>query len=282
LTEFVRKRDPRVKAYLVEEQKRKEAAAAEQKARVLREKQEMNTKLANYKEQDWAKVDELMSEHDDDSTDEEEQADMINDDFYCVVCDKAYKSEKQFTTHENSKRHLENVDILRQEMLADEENFEFDQDQDQALVNDEDQGIPIDQGVPIDQGIDINDMNDEELARQLEELELLEEEESQKDKKKKKKNKKKMAPRWGFDETDASTTMDQGDRVEESEKDSELPIDNEGIVSPSVADSSETQEPAPEKEGAKTKREKRKEKKKLKEENANIVRLNEILINASI
>ncbi|KAI8991698.1 hypothetical protein BDF20DRAFT_56400 [Mycotypha africana] len=123
LVEFVRKRDPRLKAYQEEEQKRKETAAAEQKARAQQEKKKMQAKISEYKVPEWAQVEEEFEELglEDDYYDEAEEVNQ----FYCVACDKEYKSEKQFKNHENSKRHLDNVEILRQEMLADEEDFNF-------------------------------------------------------------------------------------------------------------------------------------------------------------
>ncbi|KAI8983774.1 hypothetical protein BDB01DRAFT_114664 [Pilobolus umbonatus] len=115
LVEYVRKRDPRVKAYTLEEQKRKEAAAAEQKARVQREKEEQKVKMSSYQVPDWAKVDE-------EEYDLDEEVEEINE-FYCVVCEKSYKSERQYTSHEKSKKHLKSVELLREQMLADDEFF---------------------------------------------------------------------------------------------------------------------------------------------------------------
>ncbi|GAN04261.1 DnaJ homolog subfamily C member 21 [Mucor ambiguus] len=272
LAEFVRKRDPRVKAYLVEEQKRKEAVAAEQKARIQREKQELQAKVADYQTPEWAKVeDDIDSELEDD---EEEQEEEVNE-FYCVVCDKGYKSEKQFASHESSKRHIDNVEILRQEMLADEENFDFGN------------GTPsidnLDGGIPVDE---------EDLAAQLDELELLQQQQEEEEevihvapsshKKKKKKNKAKMAPNWGFDEEAVPEEMDEmailAAALEEEKSKRRGRKGNNRASSPappnevSPTDTEDTQEKeaavSVEKESAKTKREKRKEKKKLKEENA--------------
>ncbi|KAI8643826.1 hypothetical protein BD408DRAFT_341601 [Parasitella parasitica] len=246
LAEFVRKRDPRVKAYIVEEQKRKEAVVAEQKARVQREKQELQAKVADYQTPEWAKVDDLVDSELDDENQQEEE---VNE-FYCVVCDKGYKSEKQFSSHENSKRHIDNVEILRQEMLEDEDNFDFGNT---APMDHLDGGIP-----------------DEEEVIQV----------STGSKKKKKKNKAKMAPNWGFDQEAAPEELDEmtvmaaaleGEQSRRRRKgnnraSSPIPkptnhvdIDNTDIEAPAAP-------VVAEKESAKTKREKRKEKKKLKED----------------
>lgn len=256
---------------MVEEQKRKETVAAEQKARMQREKQELQAKVSDYQTPEWAKVeDEIDSELND-----EEEEEEVNE-FYCVVCDKGYKSEKQFTSHENSKRHIDNVEILRQEMLADEENFDFGT---ATPIDDLDSGIPVE-----------ND--DEEISAQLDGLDFQEEEEvievssNNKKKKKKNKNKSKMAPNWGFDEETVPEDMDEMSMLAaalEEEKSRRRrkgnnragsPIANEPNnvdVETTEAETSATTTPVTvEKESAKTKREKRKEKKKNKEENTSL------------
>jgi DnaJ homolog subfamily A member 5 len=42
------------------------------------------------------------------------------DHLYCVACDKEFKSTSAFTNHESSKKHKQNVDTLKQEMLEEE------------------------------------------------------------------------------------------------------------------------------------------------------------------
>ena len=42
------------------------------------------------------------------SYDEEEEEQEIEE-FFCVACDKSFKSEKQLQNHEKSKKHLEQV-----------------------------------------------------------------------------------------------------------------------------------------------------------------------------
>ncbi|CAO3681179.1 unnamed protein product [Rhizopus microsporus] len=166
LAQYIRKRDPRVKAYVEEEQRRKEAAAAELKARQQRKKQEMQAMIDQYEEPEWAKVDELEEEG---QIDEEEYYEEEQD-FFCVVCDKSYKSEKQFVSHEKSKKHLDNLERLREEMLADEANFEFGTTD------------------PVD-----------DLVEQIQEVDLTVENDAIPNKKKKKKNKKKI-PNFGYEE----------------------------------------------------------------------------------
>lgn len=242
-----------------------------------REKQELQAKVADYQTPEWAKVeDDIESELEDD---EEEQEEEVNE-FYCVVCEKGYKSEKQFTSHESSKRHIDNVEILRQEMLADEENFDFGNTP--LDMDDLDGGLPVDE---------------QDIAAQLDELDLLQQQQeeeaeeevihiaSSSNKKKKKKSKAKMAPNWGFDEEAVPEEMDEmsmlAAALEEEKSKRRGRKGNNRASSPApsnqvnpITDTEDTQEKETpssvsiEKESAKTKREKRKEKKKLKEENA--------------
>lgn len=270
MAEFVRKRDPRFKAYLVEEQKRKEAAAAEQKARVQREKQELQAKAADYQTPEWAKVD----QQDDFTNEEEEEEEEEVNEFYCVVCDKAYRSEKQFASHESSKRHIENVEILRQEMLQDEENFDF------GAVDGQEVAEIVDPGTPLDQ-----------LSEHVDDLDVTGEEEEEEmipmmssSKKNKKKNKKKAAPKWGYDEEDVPKDLDDVSvlaaaleeersrrRRKGGQRDPLPPPQSNTTTDTATTEvdsvTAESEPVAQEKESAKTKREKRKEKKKLKEEN---------------
>lgn len=147
------------------------------------------------------------------------------------------------------------MEILRQEMLADEENFGLEN-----TVEEIDPGTPIE----LDQ-----------IAEQVEDLDL--EEVVMTSKKNKKKTKKKAAPRWGYDEEDVPENLDDMDALAAALEEERMRRRRKGgkpIVDPTPINSTEpiaesvleTEAVPVEKESAKTKREKRKEKKKLKEE----------------
>merc|ERR1739838_1100481 len=44
-----------------------------------------------------------------------------DDGLYCVACDKLFRSDKAFANHEKSKKHKENVEILKELMKEEEE-----------------------------------------------------------------------------------------------------------------------------------------------------------------
>ncbi|XP_026676415.1 uncharacterized protein LOC113465796 [Diaphorina citri] len=54
---------------------------------------------------------------------------------FCIACNKLFKTEKAFQNHENSKKHKENVAILKEQML--EEENEMNNDDDGDLSNEE-------------------------------------------------------------------------------------------------------------------------------------------------
>ncbi|VVC24251.1 Zinc finger, double-stranded RNA binding,DnaJ domain, conserved site,Zinc finger C2H2-type,DnaJ [Cinara cedri] len=130
LIEYVRKRDKRVKAYSeylklksAENNKRMEEA----RQRRLKEKQK---EMANYKESDWSKFsnveeelkvieDSLIAEYG--SSDELESGDETANCLYCVACNKVFKTEKAFQNHEKSKKHKDNIELIKVEMLDDED-----------------------------------------------------------------------------------------------------------------------------------------------------------------
>ncbi|CDS13422.1 hypothetical protein LRAMOSA05599 [Lichtheimia ramosa] len=235
LAAFVRKRDPRFKKYQVEEQQRREAIQAEQKARAQREKEELQARLASYKEQEWEKVTMVLSEDEQDDDDNNDGSANDETDFYCVVCDKFYKSEQQYVAHESSRKHVKLAQAMKQEMMADEEVFDFTSKD--TAANETSHPIP-------------DDDDDTPIITTS---------------KKKKKNKK--APKFGFEQADDDA--DQEDEI--SQLTAALELEQRSRRrrkngTGSEVPATDEQDNVPQKESAKAKREKRKEKKKQKEE----------------
>merc|ERR1712098_896784 len=50
--------------------------------------------------------------------------DMINDELYCIACDKCFKTVGARENHETSKKHKDNLNKLVEEMKEEEENVE--------------------------------------------------------------------------------------------------------------------------------------------------------------
>jgi len=133
---FVKKRDKRVQAHkkLVEERNlemaRKSKSAAE-KAKADRMKM-----MENYEEPEWMKMSnveeslqQIEANLDQSHGGETGVIDDEDDGLYCVACDKLFRSDKAFANHEKSKKHKENVEILKELMKEEEEEEEEDGDE---------------------------------------------------------------------------------------------------------------------------------------------------------
>lgn len=145
LVKFVRKRDKRVKVYLEllkEKDEERKRITDRKRLEALREREKM---FEQYKEESWASLSGLeedlvqMNAHldsvfgkdsdvsDSQSEDEEEEQ------YYCVACDKAFKTEKALTNHEKSRKHRDNVAAIKREMADDQAEdlaYEFVDEQD--------------------------------------------------------------------------------------------------------------------------------------------------------
>ncbi|CCE88709.1 Piso0_001487 [Millerozyma farinosa CBS 7064] len=127
---FIKKRDPRVKKGVQDFEKlkkKKQQQEVEAQARSVRT--ENLKKLAQEKKfeiQDWQQfsleeLDEieqmLHDEYSSSESDFDEFEDVGNNDHYeCIVCNKYFKSEKQFASHEKSKKHIKAVKRLKRQM----------------------------------------------------------------------------------------------------------------------------------------------------------------------
>ncbi|KAF8773716.1 DnaJ subfamily C member 21 like protein [Argiope bruennichi] len=186
LVAFVRKRDKRVQAQKKKEEERKIEKA--KRAEEIRKQQllERNKSLESYKESEWLSnselenkfneletaIDETFGDNATNDADEEEEEEP--DALYCVACEKDFRSEKAMKNHENSKKHKENVALLK--YLMEEEEA--------GLQNDEENAVD-------EENPPMTDSDAEKTSEAL--LEELVRSSSSKSKKKKKKNKNVLA-----------------------------------------------------------------------------------------
>ncbi|XP_054799799.1 DNAJ protein JJJ1 homolog isoform X2 [Prosopis cineraria] len=124
LADFVKKRDKRVIDMKVKKNMEMEKKKEEERERKKQLEKEKKERAMAYEEPEWAKVEE----------DEEDEADWFEEgtkkknaenEFYCVLCGKKFKSEKQWKNHEQSKKHKEKVAEFR-DSLDDEEDVEVE------------------------------------------------------------------------------------------------------------------------------------------------------------
>lgn len=119
LVAFVKKRDPRYKPSTQSEADRQRVlrdAAAAQAARSRAANQAKAGMSAPLPQ--WTRPERPDPSEDGDSM-EKEPKEM----YECVVCNKSFKSEKQFEVHEKSKKHVKAAQKMRREMQLDDENL---------------------------------------------------------------------------------------------------------------------------------------------------------------
>ncbi|KAL6877170.1 DnaJ domain-containing protein [Trichoderma novae-zelandiae] len=122
LVSFVRKRDPR---YIPNNQseadrhKSLRTAAAAQAARSRAANKEIHS---SFEVPGWVQPNEDRKEEDRPSESEESEVEILE----CVVCNKRFKSEKQFESHERSKKHVKAVQDLRRQMKKETVNLGLD------------------------------------------------------------------------------------------------------------------------------------------------------------
>ncbi|VEN39690.1 unnamed protein product [Callosobruchus maculatus] len=152
LVAFVRKRDKRVQAQkklqeqkLLEDKKKREELSKQKR----RERQQELSKNAHQPE--WAKFDNVKSElekierslaeefgEEFSNSDGDEEEEEEDNNLFCVACNKLFKTPKAFENHESSKRHKENVEVLKQIMAEEDEEIGSSISEDADEYNDMD------------------------------------------------------------------------------------------------------------------------------------------------
>lgn len=143
LVEFVRKRDKRVQQYadyLKQKTLENSKKAEEHRKKMIAEHKK---NIASYKECEWSKfsnfqkeLEEIESSMASEFNDQSDESD--NDDLFCVACNKYFKTEKSFGSHEKSKKHKDNVVILKNSMIEEENEVNGNNSDSDSLNNEED------------------------------------------------------------------------------------------------------------------------------------------------
>ncbi|XP_008557293.1 dnaJ homolog subfamily C member 21 [Microplitis demolitor] len=141
LVAFIRKRDKRVQLHAQELAKRAELNAKKAQERSIQQLMDRKKELQEHKESDWCKFSNIEDElktieanlaaefGDELSADSEDENEASESDIlYCVACNKHFKTPKAFVNHENSKKHKENVLIMKNVMMTDDKMFDEDED----------------------------------------------------------------------------------------------------------------------------------------------------------
>ena len=120
---FVRKRDPRYKAYTARQAKSTEQASTAPASGTTTPRRPAPT--STFVAQDWQKV----AEPSDAAADLEwARAEGAEDEEWeCVACNKTFRSEAAWSSHERSKKHLRAVEQLKREMQDEELELDLGQ-----------------------------------------------------------------------------------------------------------------------------------------------------------
>lgn len=124
LVAFVRKRDPRVKSSTQSEVQRQKVLRDAANAQAIRSRAANQAKSAQSEAlPEWM---EARNSRVDQSTSSEEEEKSVRAEVECVVCNKTFKSEKQYEVHEKSKKHVKAVHQLRRDMQQENAALELD------------------------------------------------------------------------------------------------------------------------------------------------------------
>ncbi|KAK4229291.1 putative DnaJ-like protein subfamily A member 5 [Podospora fimiseda] len=123
LVAFVKKRDPRYVPNTQSEAERQQALRNSAAAQAARSRAVHQEKMSEYVVPDWAQPREKMEHEGEFSLDESESE---IEEIECVVCNKTFRSEKQFESHEKSKKHIKAVQQLKRQMKKENANLDLD------------------------------------------------------------------------------------------------------------------------------------------------------------
>ncbi|KAF8150557.1 DnaJ domain-containing protein [Crassisporium funariophilum] len=120
LVKFIRKRDPRYKQHLADQAQSSNSQTPKSSTPLPNFRPKASD--AAYLEQEWQRVD-TKGLHDDLDWAAAEGEDL--EEWECVACRKTFRSEAAWNSHERSKKHMKEVERLRQEMLDDDEDLDL-------------------------------------------------------------------------------------------------------------------------------------------------------------
>ncbi|KAL8971215.1 MAG: hypothetical protein Q9183_001163, partial [Haloplaca sp. 2 TL-2023] len=119
LVAFVKKRDPRSKPSAQSEIERQRVLKDAANAQAARSRAANQSKMKrNTKVPEWAQSYGLETSEESDAVDEPPR-----EVYECVVCDKTFRSEKQFEVHEKSKKHIKAAQQVRRDMQHDDQTL---------------------------------------------------------------------------------------------------------------------------------------------------------------
>ncbi|KAL7793130.1 HSP40 family [Trichoderma ceciliae] len=121
LVSFVRKRDPRYIPNTQSESDRHQSLRTAAAAQAARSRAANREHYSSFEVPQWVHLREETDKYQLSESDESE-AEILE----CVACNKRFKSEKQFESHERSKKHIKALQDLRRQMKKETVNLKLD------------------------------------------------------------------------------------------------------------------------------------------------------------
>ena len=131
MAKFIRKRDPRYKAHLVSQS----GPVSNQASGSATPARKAAPPIEQFVEQDWQKVDTTNLHADLDWAAAEGED---SEEWECVACRKTFRSEAAWDSHERSKKHMREVELLKQAMRDENRELELDEDVGDATPHESD------------------------------------------------------------------------------------------------------------------------------------------------
>lgn len=122
LVSFVRKRDPRYIPNTQSEADRHKSLRTAAAAQAARSRAANKENYSSFEVPGWVHSREDEKEQHQPSESDESETEILE----CVACNKRFKSEKQFESHERSKKHIKAVQDLRRQMKKETANLDLD------------------------------------------------------------------------------------------------------------------------------------------------------------
>ncbi|UKZ49506.1 hypothetical protein TrVGV298_003753 [Trichoderma virens] len=125
LVSFVRKRDPRYIPNTQSEADRHKSLRTAAAAQAARSRAANKENYSSFEVPEWVHSREDENEHH--QLSESDESEIETEVLECVACNKRFKSEKQFESHERSKKHIKAVQDLRRQMKKETVNLDLNE-----------------------------------------------------------------------------------------------------------------------------------------------------------
>lgn len=133
IVSFVKKRDPRYQKYIKKKIEQDEIKLKEKQERIEKEKKEKQELMKKYKEEmakkyaeEYEELQKVQATEEGIYHNEKKEVDEDEEEFYCKVCSKDFKSKGQLENHNNSKKHKVALEkLMKQLKLEDEDEPEI-------------------------------------------------------------------------------------------------------------------------------------------------------------